>query len=66
MAKKTRAKTQSSSPERVILSGEERAVALQELGLSPRDLTYTRPSWSYVVGAMVVVGSFAMAGRITQ
>lgn len=66
MARNTRTKTRDSSPERVRLTDEERAVALQELGLSQRDLSYSRPSWSYVVGALVVVGSFAMAARIMQ
>jgi hypothetical protein len=66
MARKTRTKNRSSSPERVRLTDEERAVALQELGLSPRDLSYGRPSWAYVVGALMVLSSFVAAGRVLR
>jgi hypothetical protein len=66
MARKTRTKPRGSSPDRVNLTDEERAVALQELGLSQRDLSYSRPTWPYVVGALMVFGSIAAAGRALQ
>jgi hypothetical protein len=67
MAKKSKSRRRpSSSPERLRLTPEEQSVALNELGLTQRDLSYSRPTWAYAVGALIVVGSFAVAGRIMR
>ena len=63
MAKKRSKKTKKSSDSSGSLTSPEKLQALSELGLSPSDLRPRKPTWSYVLGALMVVGAFGIASK---
>ncbi len=67
MAKTKKRRTKSSaSPDRVVLTDEEKRVALDQLGVSPDELEGKPPRWPYAVGGLMVLGAVVLSVRLVS
>ncbi len=67
MAKKRsqrRGTSRDSSRGRVVLTEEEKQVALSQLGISPSELAAKPAVWPYVVGGLMILGSLVLSARL--
>jgi hypothetical protein len=57
-------KSRSASSAKVSLTAEEKQIALAELGVSPAALSGETPTWPYLVGGLLVLGSLVLSVRL--